>query len=461
MKIALLALLADAAVAAGGLRYVMYYDQYHNLSLPQPSLVAEVTHAVVAFATPETFLDAANTSSWQPFEAFDSVKKRFSPNVKVCLSIGGWGSNIGFEKGVMPANQGTYATNVASVLQRLSFDCVDIDWEYPGGGGADYKLGNAASTPEEQIKNYPSFLEGIKKAIGEKELSIAVPGLDADMGTFTPATCQAIAPVVDFVNVMSYDLMNRRSAKTQHHASVTGSKKSMDAYIKNGIPAAKLNLGFPFYAKWFTLQAGTKCNNPIGCAVGSFENADGSDNFQSGVFTFENYNLKKPPTDAVVSSNGKCGIVDGKDMKYPDGACCSSSMYCGTTKEYCGAGCLAGYGKCEAPVTTETFQRVYQSGKKDDSEGGVWFIDEKTNTFWTWDTPEIIAKKFTDIVAPLQLGGIMAWSFGKDSFDYAHIKALQDGYKGANPPTKRTNAEAETWPVTLRHAGRSGRTVDL
>lgn len=100
--------------------------RYHNLSLPQPSLVAEVTHAVVAFATPETFLDAANTSSWQPFEAFDSVKKRFSPNVKVCLSIGGWGSNIGFEKGVMPANQGTYATNVASVLQRLSFDCVGM-----------------------------------------------------------------------------------------------------------------------------------------------------------------------------------------------------------------------------------------------------------------------------------------------------------------------------------------------
>lgn len=102
------------------------FHRYHNLSLPQPSLVTEVTHAVVAFATPETFLDAANTSSWQPFEAVESVKRRFSPNVKVCLSIGGWGSNIGFEKGVMPANQGTYAANVASVLQRLNFDCVGM-----------------------------------------------------------------------------------------------------------------------------------------------------------------------------------------------------------------------------------------------------------------------------------------------------------------------------------------------
>ncbi|POS69205.1 chitinase 18-11 [Diaporthe helianthi] len=116
---------------------------------------------------------------------------------------------------------------------------------------------------------------------------------------------------------------------------------------------------------------------------------------------------------------------------------------------------------CEAPVTTETFQRVYQSGKMDAAEGAVWFIDDQTNTFWTWDTPEIIVKKFTDIVAPLQLGGIMAWSFGEDSFDYAHVKALQDGYKGVKPFTKRTNAAAESWPVTLRHAGRSGRTVDL
>lgn len=126
---------------------------------------------------------------------------------------------------------------------------------------------------------------------------------------------------------MSYDLMNRRSKTTQHHASVTGSKQSMNAYIKNGIPAARLNLGFPFYAKWFTLQAGAPCQNPIGCTVGAFENADGSDNGMSGVFTFENFNLGKPPSDAQVSADGRCGVVDGKHLKCPDGACCSSSMY--------------------------------------------------------------------------------------------------------------------------------------
>lgn len=102
------------------------FDRYHNLSLPEPSLVSDVTHAVVAFAEPETFLDNTNTSKWQPFEAVDSVKKRFSANTKVCLSIGGWGSNVGFEKGSIPANQASYASNVASVVQRLNFDCVGM-----------------------------------------------------------------------------------------------------------------------------------------------------------------------------------------------------------------------------------------------------------------------------------------------------------------------------------------------
>lgn len=80
----------------------------------------------------------------------------------------------------------------------------DIDWEYPGGGGADYKLGNAASSNEEQIKNYPSFLGAIKAAIwGGKELSIAVPGLDADIGAVTPATGQAIKVVILFYTTIN------------------------------------------------------------------------------------------------------------------------------------------------------------------------------------------------------------------------------------------------------------------
>lgn len=85
---------------------------------------------------------------------------------------------------------------------------VDVDWEYPGGNGEDYKE-NPNEGKVDEIKNYPLLLKEIKAAIGDKELSIAVPGLERDMIAYTSEQAPAINEAVDVVNVMSYDLMNR------------------------------------------------------------------------------------------------------------------------------------------------------------------------------------------------------------------------------------------------------------
>ena len=59
----------------------------------------------------------------------------------------------------------------AHLLMKLE----DIDWEYPGGNGADYKqVPNSAKAY--QIDAYPKVLKAIRAAIGDKLLSIAVPG---------------------------------------------------------------------------------------------------------------------------------------------------------------------------------------------------------------------------------------------------------------------------------------------
>lgn len=52
----------------------------------------------------------------------------------------------------------------------------DIDWEYPGGNGADYKqVSNSAKSY--QIEAFPKLLAATRTAIGpNKLLSIAVPG---------------------------------------------------------------------------------------------------------------------------------------------------------------------------------------------------------------------------------------------------------------------------------------------
>jgi chitinase len=58
---------------------------------------------------------------------------------------------------------------------RLYSSLLDIDWEYPGGNGGDYKQ-VPNSQKAYQIDAYPKLLAATRAAIGKKLLSIAVPG---------------------------------------------------------------------------------------------------------------------------------------------------------------------------------------------------------------------------------------------------------------------------------------------
>ncbi len=77
---------------------------------------------------------------------------------------------------------------------------LDVDWEYPGGNGEDYKQ-NPNSGKTDEIANYALLLQEIKSAIGDKELSIAVPGLERDMIAFTSEQVPKIDAAVDVINV--------------------------------------------------------------------------------------------------------------------------------------------------------------------------------------------------------------------------------------------------------------------
>lgn len=180
-----------------------------------------------------------------------------------------------------------------------------MDWEYPGGNGEDYKK-NPNEGKVDEIANYPLLLQEIKDAIGDKELSIAVPGLERDMIAYTAEQVPKINDIVDVVNVMSYDLMNRRDATTKHHTSVQGSLASIDKYLELGFDAAKMNLGFAFYAKFF--QTTQECTEPNGCPTDELEDANGDDTGKSGAVTF----LEGPK----VIAEGKADTEEGGQWYY-------------------------------------------------------------------------------------------------------------------------------------------------
>lgn len=65
------------------------------------------------------------------------------------------------------------------------------------------------------------------------------------MLAYTAESGPKIWPSVDHINVMSYDLMNRRDNITAHHTSVTGSLDSVKNYLAIGAPASKVSPPLP------------------------------------------------------------------------------------------------------------------------------------------------------------------------------------------------------------------------
>lgn len=102
-------------------------------------------------------------------------------------------------------------------------------------------------------------------------------------------------------------------------------------------------------------------------------------------------------------------------------------MYSGTDDSFCQAGCLSDYGDCKGISIVDSWRRAQKDGETDEKAGGQYYFDEEVTIFWTWDTPDLITRKFKDIVDAEKVGGVMAWSLGEDTLNWAHLKAMQEG----------------------------------
>lgn len=400
--------------------------RYHLTTLPNRTVTAGIDTVIMAFANSSLFVSPAG--NYTPFESVSSMRSRFDNGTKVLIALGGWGDTAGFSAGAATESSRTnYAKNVASMVTSLGFDGVDIDWEYPGGNGADY-IQNPNSGKTSEIESFPLLLAAIKSAIGDKLLSIAVPGLERDMIAYTAEQAPAIWESVDFVNIMTYDLMNRRDNITTHHTSINGSLATINRYLDVlCLPAAKANLGFAFYAKYFTTDPAYTCETGLGCTTVLLEDATGADTGKSAAMTFETANFASAPTNLTETTDGSCGAAVG--FKCKTGDCCSAYGYCGSTADYCGTNCLSDYGVCTDISITSLFKTAMANGVTDEDAGGEYYYDKENNVFWTWDTAELIERKFEEIVKVKGLGGVMAWSAGEDSRDWSHMLALQKGVK--------------------------------
>lgn len=213
----------------------------------------------------------------------------------------------------------------------------------------------------------------LREALGPNKLiSAAVPGLPRDMLAFTGETVPRIMQHLDFMNVMTYDLMNRRDRITRHHSDVNGSLAAVNAYIANGAGPGSLNLGFAFYVKYFRTQHdGCKTlPSPIGCPT---------------------LLLEDPGTGADL---GRAGSFSWHDTVPQDLA--------------------------------ESFNRALAEGAYDEQRGGYYYWDGQKDLWWTFDTADAMTRKFSAIVDKKRLGGVFAWGLGEDGPEYGHLRAVSN-----------------------------------
>ncbi|KAL2355746.1 glycoside hydrolase superfamily [Cryomyces antarcticus] len=357
-------------------KYVMYLTGQHNI-VPELSLVSDVTHVALAFMSAELFNRPNVTdheADWPLFTTVEAVRSKFAKGTAIMIAIGGWGDPGFSEAAASQTSRELFAQNVKAMVDYTGADGVDIDWEYPGGNGEDYKrVPNSEKAWE--VTAYPQLLSSIRSTLGpSKIISAAVPGLLRDMLAFTKDTIPLIAPSLDFFNIMTYDLANRRDNTTKHHTGLAASLKAVDAYLSAGVPPEKANLGFAFYVKWFRTSPDGGCDvNPIGCKTAPGEDpATGADLGQTGAFAYH---------DDV------------------------------------------------SPDLAPSFRKAMADGRYDVEGGGHYYWDEAERIWWTWDTAEAIVRKIPAIVGERGLGGVFAWGLGEDATGWVHLKALTAGYR--------------------------------
>ncbi|KAK7738356.1 hypothetical protein SLS53_006167 [Cytospora paraplurivora] len=365
--------LASAGItrAASGDRPVclMYLTGQHDVIPSSENLRHPITHVALAFMRTDLFTDP-DRNEWPLFRSVASARQAFDHNADILVAIGGWG-DTGFAVAARnETSRREFARNVARMVEATGADGVDIDWEYPGGNGEDYKQ-VPNSDKQWEIEAYPLLLGEVRSALGpDKLITAAVPGIERDMIAFTPQTVPRIMEHLDFLNVMAYDLMNRRDNVTRHHSSIQASRAALQAYISRGAPVHRLNIGLGFYVKWFRAD-GEDCaaaRTPVGCRT---------------------LLLEDPVTGGDL---GRAGGFSWHD---------------------------------EVPVEVrESFRRALLYHEYDEEEGATYYYDGEEAIWWTFDEPGSIQKKVAKLAAEMKLGGVFAWGLGEDAPEFTRLDAL-------------------------------------
>lgn len=184
--------------------------------------------------------------------------KKKNPQLKIILSLGGWGGCATCSDVFSSATaRKEFAASVLQASQYFKSDGIDLDWEYPSIQGYP----GHAFKPEDK-DNFTELIKELRHVLGSKhEISFAAGGFQKFIDE--SVDWKAIMPLLDRVNLMTYDLVHGYSTETGHHTALYSTREqhesvdnAVQALVKAGVPANKLVIGAAFYGRmWENVSA--------------------------------------------------------------------------------------------------------------------------------------------------------------------------------------------------------------
>jgi len=225
-----------APAPAGG-RFIIGYVTYWETRMPDPTLL---THINYAFALINDDFETLDVKRPDRLEEVVALKNQ-NPDLKVLLSVGGWGAGNFSEMAGDAGHRRKFAQNCLAAVNRYGLDGIDIDWEYPTSSSA-----GISSSPLD-MNNFTLLMKDLREVLGaDKLLTIATY---AGVKYYDLRTA---GQYLDFVNIMTYDM----GRPPYHHSALYSSSKTKNSCVEAvekhhaaGIPYDRLVLGVPFYGK--------------------------------------------------------------------------------------------------------------------------------------------------------------------------------------------------------------------
>ena len=219
--------------------------------------------------------------------------KQAYPDLVILPSVGGWTLSDPFYAFNDPVRRKRFVDSVEAFLQVWKFyDGVDIDWEYPGGYGANRALGDVVTDRETytlMMRDLRAMLDRMELRTGRKyHLTSAVGAGSEKIARVDYATVQRY---MDHILLMTYDFYGAWDKVNLGHmpgpfapswdpTDDYNMHSAVQAMLAQGVDPAKVSVGASMYGRgWTGVNGWTGTDHLTGSATGAYPPTKDYDNF--------------------------------------------------------------------------------------------------------------------------------------------------------------------------------------